>query len=296
MKGQQFFQKTLGRRLFSNFNYFLLGFVALLCIVPLVNVLAISFSASAAASANLVRLWPVQFTFQSYNTIFQRESFWTALWVSTQRTLLGTVINNVLVILMAYPLSKNAKEFPGRNFYVGAIMFVMLFNGGLIPTYLIIRDLGLINSIWVLVLPGAVVIGNVILMMNFIRNLPKELHEAAVMDGANYYQMLWCLIIPMSMPVIATVTLFHFVGHWNEWFSGLIYMNDPKMYPLQTVLQTMVVSRDISSIEDAKIFAEVSDRTIKAAQIFITMLPVMVIYPFLQRYFIKGITVGAVKG
>ncbi len=296
MKSKPFFLKTRGMLAFTVFNYLFLSLLALVCLVPIVNVLAISFSSSASAAANLVGVWPVNFTLQSYNTIFQRESFWTAFFVSTERTVLGTIVNNVLVILMAYPLSKSASAFRGRNVYVGLILFVMLFNGGLIPTYLLVRDLGLINSIWVLVLPGAVVIGNVILMMNFIRNLPAELEEAAVMDGASSWQMLTRIIVPVSMPVIATVTLFHFVGHWNEWFTGLIYMNDPKMYPLQTVLQTMVVSRDISSMEDAKIFAEVSDRTIKAAQIFITMLPIMAIYPFLQRYFIKGITVGAVKG
>ena len=285
-----------GMKVFAVFNYLFMAIVAFVCILPVVNILAISFSNSSAAAANLVKLWPVDFTAMSYKVILQRRNFMDAFSISVQRVILGTIIQGSLVVMMGYPLSKSSREFKGRAIYVGLLIFAMLFSGGLVPSYILIKNMGLLDSIWVLVLPGAVNIGNLIIMMNFMKQLPGEIEEAAFVDGSSYIQTLIRIIIPLSKPAIATITLFHFVGHWNEWFSGLIYMNTPKKYPLQTLLQTIIVSKDIRSLEDAKIFAKVSDRTIKAAQIFVTMIPVLVVYPFLQKYFTKGIVLGAVKG
>lgn len=287
---------TWGARVFACCNYIVLAVAAFLCIVPLVNVLAVSLSSSHAANANLVGLWPVDFTLQSYKVILSRSEVLQALWITVERTGLGVALNNALTVMLAYPLSKSAKQFRGRHVYMGGILFVMIFNGGLVPTYIIVNNLGLTDTIWSLVLPGAVPIFSVILMMNFFRQLPGEIEEAAFMDGANYFTSLFRIIIPLSMPVIATVTLFHFVGHWNDWFAALIYMNDVDKYPLQTMLQAIIKGNDIKTLDDAKMFADVSDRTLKSAQIFVTTLPIIVLYPFLQKYFTKGIVLGSVKG
>ncbi|MFD0670945.1 carbohydrate ABC transporter permease [Cohnella sp. GCM10027633] len=285
-----------GTRTFAIFNYIILAGAAFLCILPLINVLAVSLSSSHAANANLVGLWPVDFTVQSYKVIMTRPEVLKAFWISTERTLLGVLINNLLTVLMAYPLAKSTKQFKGRHIYMWGMIFVMLFNGGLVPTYIIVHDLGLMNSVWALVLPGGVPIFSVILMMNFLKQLPSEIEEAAFIDGASYFTSLTRIILPLSMPVIATVTLFHFVGHWNDWFAGLLYMTDMADYPLQTMLQAVVKGNDIMTLDDAKMFANVSDRTLKGAQVFVTALPILILYPFLQKYFTKGIVLGSVKG
>jgi putative aldouronate transport system permease protein len=287
---------TRGMRIFAIFNYTLLAVAAFLCILPLVNVLAVSLSSSNAANANLVKLWPVDFTINSYKMILGRSEVHQAFWVTIQRTVLGVLINNILTIMMAYPLAKSAKVFKGRNWYMWSIVFVMLFNGGLVPTFIIVKELHLVDTIWALVLPGAVPIFSIILMLNFLRQLPSEIEEAAFIDGASYFTSLFRVIIPLSMPVVATVTLFHFVAHWNDWFAALIYMNNMDDYPLQTMLQAVLKGNDIKTLDDAKLYADVSDRTLKSAQIFVTTLPILVLYPFLQKYFAQGIVLGSVKG
>lgn len=296
MKKRRDIYDTRGTRIFAVFNYIFLAVVAVLCVLPIINVLAISFSSSGAANANLVKFWPIDFTTKSYKIIFSRPDIKNALWISIQRTILGVIINDVLTILMAYPLSKTNKQFPGRNIYMYSLIFIMLFSGGLVPLYILVNELHLINSIWALILPGAVPIFNVVLMMNFFRQLPKEIEEAAFVDGASNFRSLIEIVLPLSLPVIATVTLFQFVGHWNDWFSGLIFMNNVKYYPLQTLLQSTLSSGDITNLEQAKMYADVSDRTLKAAQIFVTTLPILVLYPFMQKYFAKGIVLGSVKG
>lgn len=287
---------TKGTRAFAVFNYMFLAVMALICLLPLLNVLAISFSNSAAANANIVGLWPVDFQLKSYKIIFSRPDIRNSAWISVQRTALGVAVNLLLTIMMAYPLSKSEKEFAGRRVYMGMMLFAMLFSGGLVPLYILVKYLGLVNSIWSLVLPGAAPIFNVILMMNFFRSLPREIEEAARVDGAMVFQTLTRIVIPLSMAVIATVTLFQFVAHWNDWFSGLIYMTRTSMFPLQTLLQTTLSGADITNLEQARMYAGVSDRTLRAAQIFVTTLPILVLYPFLQKYFAKGIVLGAVKG
>jgi putative aldouronate transport system permease protein len=174
----------------------------------------------------------------------------------------------------------------------------MLFGGGLIPTYIIVNATGLIDTIWALVLPGAVGSFSAILLLNFIRGLPRQLEEAAYMDGAGHWRTLFSVVLPLSLPVLATLTLFSFVGHWNSWFDGIIYMNSPAKYPLQSYLKTVVLNKDPRFLteHDVKLLALVSDRTTRAAEIFVAMVPVMAVYPFLQRYFISGIVVGSVKG
>nr|WP_244988544.1 carbohydrate ABC transporter permease [Paenibacillus xylanexedens] len=270
--------------------------VSILCILPLVHILAVSFSGKAAASANLVTLWPIDFTVDAYTKTFGNSNFLSALWISVQRTILGTLLSMTLVFLTAYPLSKESLHFKGRSLYAWFFIFTMLFSGGLIPSYILIQKLGLMNTMWALILPGAVAVWNLILMMNFFRNVPKELEEAAFIDGANHITTLFKIYLPVSMPAIATISLFTMVGQWNSWFDGLIYMNDASKYPLATLMQTIIVQQDFSNMNvDATQLQNMSQRTVNAAQIFIGALPILLVYPFLQRFFVKGIVLGAVK-
>lgn len=218
--------------------------------------------------------------------------------VSVERVVLGGSINLVLTILVSYPLSKETKDFRSRTFYAWFFFITMLFSGGLIPWYMTIKQLRLTDTIWALVLPGAVPVFSVIILLNFFREVPKELSEAAFIDGAGQWTTLWKIYVPVSTPALATILLFALVGHWNSWFDGLILMNNPKHYPLQSYIQTIVVARDFTSMTKEQIseLATISDRTIKAAQIFLGSLPIMLVYPFLQKYFVKGIVLGSVKG
>lgn len=288
--------RSIGYRVFRFFNALVLLLLAALCLFPLVHILAVSLSSQAAASANQVFLWPVNFTLASYKVVAGRSEYWRAFWVSVQRVALGVSINTVLTVLLAYPLSKPVAEFKARCYYVWMLIFVMIFNGGLVPTYLVVKDLGLINSLFALVLPGAVPIYNVILTMNFMRQLPKEIEEAAFIDGASYFQSFYQVVLPLSKPVVATIVLFSFLSHWNAWFDGVIYISESTKYPLQTYMYNVIANRDLTNSSEAIENALSNVKTMKSAQLFLTMLPILAIYPFLQKYFTKGITIGAVKG
>ncbi|ULL17106.1 carbohydrate ABC transporter permease [Paenibacillus sp. H1-7] len=278
--------------------YVILIALSLLCILPLIHIWAISFSSNQAASSGFVTLWPVDFTMDAYRFVLDKPDFIRSLGVTVQRVLLGVPINLLLTILMAYPLSKDPRVFPWRTAYVWFVVFTMLFHGGLIPLYMTVRETGIMNTIWALILPGAVPVFNVVLMLNFFRQLPKELEEAAFMDGAGHWTMLSRIMIPLSLPALATITLFSTVGHWNAWFDGMIFMKSPEHYPLQTFLRTIIIKLDFTALgnEDALREAEtISERTTRAAQIFLGSLPILLVYPFLQKYFMKGIVLGSVK-
>lgn len=283
---------------FTIINVSFLILSALLCIIPLMHILAVSFSSSSAAAAGKVILWPVDFSLYSYAYVAKRAAFWQSMLVSVERIALGGFINLFLTILCAYPLSKESSEFRFRTFYAWTFFITMLFSGGLIPWYIVIKQAGLIDSIWALVLPGAVPVFSVILMLNFFREVPKELSEAAFIDGAGHWTTLWRIFVPVSTPALATIALFSLVGHWNSWFDGLILMNKPDNYPLQSYIQTIVVQRSYSMLSRQEIseLATVSDRTLRSSQIFLGSLPILLVYPFLQKYFVKGIVLGSVKG
>lgn len=290
-------ESTLGSKAFDVLLVVLLVAIALLCLLPLWYTLALSLSTNSAAEAGLVKLWPVGFNLNSYNEIMGDAKFFNSFWISVKRVVLGAGVSFIVTVLMAYPLSKTNKELPLRNLLMWILVFTMLFNGGLIPWYQTVKSLGLINSIWALVLGHSVPVFNVILVVNYFRNLPKELEEAALVDGAGPWYMLVKLFIPLAVPVLATVTLFSIVYHWNEFFNGLVLMSKANMYPLQTYIQQLVVVIDASTMdtEQLKRLSELSNRTLNAAKIFIAMIPVLIIYPFLQRFFIHGITLGSVK-
>ena len=218
--------------------YLIVFLLGMICLLPLLNILALSFSSSDAAAANIVGFVPVKFTTAAYNKILEDRQFWRSFGISVVRVALQLVLNLVLIVLMAYPLSKSAREFRGRNIYMNLLVFAMLFSGGMIPSYLVVKRLGLINTVWSLVLPGAVPIFSVIMVMNFFMGVPKALEEAAILDGATPIQVLTRVYIPCSKPVIATVALFSIVGSWNDFFGGLIYMTRVANYPHQTYIHS----------------------------------------------------------
>lgn len=286
---------TAGYKVFTVFNYFLLALVGLLCLFPLVHVLALSLSSKQYVEANLVTFFPKGFTWDSYGYIFSGNEFWRALWISVQRTVLGTLLTTLFTIMLAYPLSKERTLFAGRNIYMGLLVVAMLFSGGLVPTYLLVANtLNLKDTIWALIFPCSIQVFLATMMMNFFRQLPHELEEAAYIDGADHFNVLIQITLPCSTPIIITVMIFTFISHWNSWFDGLIYSSQPMYYPLQTYLQQFLKEPALSSMTNT--YTDVSYRTLASANIFIILLPVAIFYPWVQKYFIKGITLGSVKG
>jgi putative aldouronate transport system permease protein len=290
-------ERNFASRLFDAANILFLLLFGLVCLLPLVHVVAISLSDRAASMGGFVTLWPIGFTTRNYAEILKAGPVYTAFLISVQRTVLGTALNMAMTVLAAYPLSKTAKELRGRDVFMWILVFAMLFNGGLIPWFLVVRKLGLLNSLWALILPGALPIWNVILLMNFFREIPKELEEAAIIDGASYWRTLWHIYLPLSVPALATLTLFAAVFHWNAWFDGMVLIMDNAKYPIMTFLRTVVVDMNLQvlsiNIED---IYNLSDRSVRAANIVVATIPILIVYPFLQRYFIHGIRLGAVKG
>lgn len=291
------YYKTTSYRIFNAFNVTFLVLLAVLCVIPLIHVMAVSFSSKAAADANMVGLWPVDFTLEAYKKTVRNPVFLHSIWVSVQRTVIGTALTLLLAFLAAYPLSKESAVFKSRTFYSWIFVFTMIFNGGLVPFYIVIQKLGLVNTFWVLIIPGAVNVWLTILLLNFFRGIPKELEEAALIDGAGHFRTLFHIYLPVSLPALATLTLFSMVFHWNSWFDGLLYLSNSRDYPLATFLQTVIIQRDMSSMSfDPKEMELISQKTVKAAQIFIGALPVLIVYPFLQKFFVKGLVLGSVKG
>lgn len=288
--------RTIGGKAADVIIYLLVFIMTLFCLFPLLNMVAISLSDKAAASANMVKLLPVDFTASAYATLLGEAQFGVSFWISVKRVVIGTLINMVLTILLAYPLSKTEKDFRGHNFYMYLVIFAMLFSGGMIPVYLTVKSYGLLNTLWALILPGAVPVFNVILLMNFFKGVPKSLEEAAAIDGASKFTILVKIYLPVSLPALATIVLFCIVNHWNDFFSGLVYMSKTSMYPLQTYIQQLSVDMSqVTNPEQLKRFAQVSNKTLDAAKIVVSTIPLLVIYPFLQKYFVSGIVIGAVK-
>ena len=291
---------SASRKAFMVFNVIVLTLVSLTCILPFIHLLALSFSSSSAVAAGRVGFVPIDFTTAAYEFALRGGKFTDALWVSVKRVVLGTAVNMVLMVLTAFPLAHTKEKLAGRNIYMAFFVVTMIIGGGLIPTYILVVNLGLLNSIWALILPGALPVYNMVIMMNFMRGLPEEIEDAALIDGADVFQTLFKIILPLLTPSLATVGLFSIVGHWNEWFSGLIYMQNSNMYPLKTYLQTLI--RDFEEIlrmaqgDYALLLSMMNARTGRAAQLFLAALPVLAIYPFLQKYFTSGLVLGSVKG
>ena len=292
--------RTKGQQVFTVFNYLFIAIVCLSCVLPLLHTLAVSFSSPKFVSAGKVYFIPKGFTLMSYEFAVENGKFLKAFNVSVLRCILGVSINLFMMITTAYPLSKTTKRFAARNFYMTFYVITMLFGGGLIPYYILVTQLGLMNSIWSLVLPLSCPVYSMVILMNFMRNLPPEIEEAAMIDGAGQFRTLFSILLPVLKPALATVGLFAFVYHWNDWFTGALFMNDPSKYPLQTYLQTLLTNfRDIlrqSGSDYYRLLSKMNEQTGRAAQLFLGLVPILVVYPFLQKYFTTGLVVGSVKG
>jgi putative aldouronate transport system permease protein len=290
-------QKTKSRIVFESFNYLFLTFYTVICILPFIHILAVSFSARGPADANQVGFWPIGATLENYKMALQDRYIILPFFNSLKRVILGVTCNMLITVITAYPLSKEKKDFPGRGIYTWFFIITMLFSGGLIPSYILIRNLGLLGNIWALILPSTVPIFNILVLLNFFRQLPKEIEEAAIIDGASHFGALVKIFIPLSAPSLATLVLFCSIGHWNAWFDGMIYMRDPESYPLTTYLQILITKLEqINTLADAQKMERISRRSLIMSYITISMLPIMCVYPFLQRYIKKGLVLGSVKG
>lgn len=280
--------------------YAIVLLLGLSCLLPLLNIVAISFSGSAAVSANRVGVLPVDFTMTAYNKILSDGQFWRSFMISVIRVVLALALNLAVTIPMAYAMTKSKKEFRARNIYMNLLIFAMLFNGGMIPTYILVKNLGLLDSIWSLILPGALPIFNVIMLMNFFLGIPKSLEEAALIDGASPFQVLLKIMVPCAKPSIATVSLFSIVGSWNDFFSGLIYMRKPENFPIMTYIQSLNVDiqellKSGASSATLENVTELSNKNLNAAKIVVAVIPLLMIYPILQKYLITGMVMGSVK-
>jgi len=292
-------RKSAGDVLFDVINYSLLTIGMLLILYPLYFVLIASVSDPNRIYSGDVWLYPQGITLDGYQRIFNDSIIWIGYANSLLYAVVGTAISVSLTLLAAYPLSR--RDFVGRNIFMWFFMFTMFFNGGLIPTYLLVKDLGMINTIWALVIPGAAGVFNIIIVRTFFQStIPDEMREAAFMDGCSNTKFFLLAVLPLSKPIIAVMVLFHVVGFWNGFFDALIYLNEEAKYPLQLVLRNILVQNQVSSnmMIDVESYAAKLRVTelIKYGVIIVASLPLLVLYPFLQRYFVKGAMIGSIKG
>lgn len=289
---------TKGERIFYWINNVFLVLVGLLCLAPLVHVFAMSFSSSDAITAGRVSFLPVKFTLAGYEYLLGNQLFWNSMKNSAIRVLVGTVVNLLCTCLVAYPLSRPNAKFKMRTVYAWLFFIPMIVGGGLIPTYMIIKETYLLDTIWALVLPSGVPVFYIMVLLNFFRNIPIELEEAALIDGAGQWRILWQIFIPLSKPSLATLAVYAILNHWNSWFDGSIYLNTFSKFPLMTYMQSIVINYDPELLSPTELqrMAQLNTRNLEAVQIFASMLPVLMTYPFFQRYFTKGLVLGSVKG
>ncbi len=291
-------QKTKADRVTDVVLYGILTVFGLVTLFPFYYVIVMSMTPlkEIISSGGFVLL-PKQWTLEAYRIIFSSPTIPQALKITVIVTVLGTTLSLLLTILAAYPLSKT--YIPGRNGILLAIVFTMLFSGGLIPLYLVVNGLGLMNTIWALILPGLISTFNMLVMKTFFEHLPVELEEAARVDGCGDWRTLLQIVLPLSVPMLVTIGLFYGVANWNAYFGGIIYITDRGLYPLQVVLKNMIQTPNIGSelvVQNAQSLNQLPPETVKMATVVVATLPIIIVYPFLQKYFIKGMLIGAIKG
>jgi putative aldouronate transport system permease protein len=286
-----------GEKIFGVINVMLLTLLAFASLYPFIYTVSISLSTAAEANRDGFHIWPGEVTLSAYKMVFSNPNLLTGYMNTLFRTIVGTILSIIFTCLCAYPLSK--KSLPHRGMFTFIIMFTMLFGGGIIPAYLLIKNIDLINNIWVYVIPGLTGAFNVIIVKNFFESIPESLSESASIDGAGDFYILFNIYMPLSKPVLATVTLWTAVGHWNAWFDALIYVNDENKQVLMTFLRRIVIEGSTQMMEKGVVNPDMTTftpETIKAATVIVTILPILILYPFLQKYFVKGIMLGGVKG
>jgi len=276
---------------------FLIAF-CLTIIIPFMHLLAISLSPSEIATMGGLHLLPKKMTFSNYKIVVRNPYIWSGYRATLLRTIAGTVLSLFVTSMGAYAMSK--PYFPQRGFWTFIVVFTMFFSGGAIPGYLLIKDLGLMDSLWALILPGLVSAYNLVLMRNFISALPEELEESCMLDGAGRFTIFFRIVLPCSKPILATIGLWVAVGHWNAWYDALLYIRDPKKLVLQNVLRRIVLEGSTQMMKSAATLTQMdeglSTEGVKSAVIFVATIPIICVYPFLQKYFVKGTMVGSLKG
>ena len=275
-------------------NYLLLTILVVICFYPFLNVVAYSFSSNRAVLSGTVTFFPIEMQLDAYKEIVHRGQIWTAMRVTMLVTLLGTAIGLILTVFAAYALSKD--KLKGRRWISGMILFTMYFNGGIIPTFLVIKNLGMYDQLTSLYIPSAVNVFNFIVMRTFFREIPKSLEEAAYLDGATDVQILFKIVLPLSMPIIATIGLFYAVYYWNDYFNALIYIQSPEKYTLQLRLRSLLFAGELGAAGNEGLAQQVMAESLKMACIVVGTVPILAVYPWLQKYFVKGVMLGSVKG
>ncbi|WP_413242576.1 carbohydrate ABC transporter permease [Paenibacillus sp. 1P07SE] len=288
-----------GDFIFTIVNYFLMGLLLLVVLYPLVFILSASFSSTEAVIAGKVWLWPVEPNLEGYKAAFKSNQIATGFLNSLIYTVAGTFVNVIITLLAAYPMSR--RDLYGKNLLMFVFVFTMMFNGGLIPNYLLVKDLGMLDTRWALILPGALSIWNMIIARTYFQQtIPKELLEAAQMDGCNDFKFLGKVVLPLSGPIIAVIALFYAVGHWNQFFLALIYLRDQALLPLQIILRNILIQNSIQDamLADAESAAHLAGlrELLKYSTIVIATAPILIVYPFVQRFFVKGMMIGSLKG
>lgn len=293
---QRKIKKSIGEHIFDWANIIFMGLLAFTFVYPFWYLFAVSIADAEKASMTQIVFLPSHFSLDSYENVLSSIYVWYGFLWSIIRTVLGTVIALLLGYHYAYALSK--RYLPNRKFWTTILIITMFFSGGMVPDYLLIRDLGLRNTIWALVLPGAISAYNITIMRNFLMAMPDSLEESAHLDGANDIQILYKIIFPLSLPILATVALWTAVGHWNAWFDSMIYISKPERQVLQVTLRRIVLegSNQLVSMYGEEAGVKQTSETIKAAVTMVTTIPILMVYPFIQKYFVKGVMVGSLKG
>lgn len=288
--------RSASAKVFDTVVHIVMILIVLATLLPVLHVISISFSSTGAINRGEVGLWPVEFSTGAYQAIFKSGKVPRSFGNAVYYTVLGTAINMLLTTMMAYPLSRSYLTF--RKFYNILVLITMFFSGGLIPTFLTVKMLGMYNTVWAIVLPGAISTWNLIIMRTFFMNLPIELEESAMLDGANEIQIFIKIVLPLSKASLATIGLFYGVSHWNSWFNAMIYFKSSTSYPLQTILRSIVINNEVTDelavVDD--IADQISTEGIKYSTLVVSMVPMMIVYPFVQKYFVKGVMIGSLKG
>lgn len=286
-------QLSPSRRAFVIFNYTFITLISLAMLLPFLHLLAGSFSSGPAITQGRVGILPVEFTLGNFQAVLGDPKIWRSFWVTIMITALGTSINLIATSLMAYGLSKT--DLKGRSAIILLVLFTMIFPAPMIPGYLLVKELGLLNSIWALVVPGAISAFNMIIMISFFRGIPEGLIESARIDGAGEYYTLWKIVLPLSLPSLMTIGLFYSVGHWNSYMPALMYIRNQELFPLQVLLRRLLVDSDEQMLIRVNTAVQ-SVEGIKMASIMVATIPILIVYPFIQRHFVKGAMLGSIKG
>ncbi|KGX84568.1 ABC transporter permease [Pontibacillus marinus BH030004 = DSM 16465] len=287
-------KQSFRQRSFAKFNYVFLTILSISMLLPFFHIIAGSFSSGNAIMQGRVSLWPVEFTFDNYRAVLFDKNIWRSFGVTVYITVMGTFLNLFFTSLMAYGLSKS--NLKGRKIIIIMVLFTMIFSAPLIPSYLVVKSLGMLNTLWALMIPGLISAFNLIIMISFFQNIPQDLFDCAKIDGCGEYRTLWSIVIPLSMPSLSTIGLFYAVAHWNGYFQALLFIRDQSLFPLQVKLRQLIVESDAEQMIQTAALTVQSIEGIKMASIIFATVPILVIYPFIQKHFMKGAMLGSIKG